>query len=238
MVAWSAVAHAGALGLVLAAPSGSHEAPPRVISVELVAPSPAPSSPAPAPAAKPAPPKPPPPPKPKQVVLPEHATAPKPKAKPEPKPPEREMFEEPEEKREKSLDELMAELRDEVDQAAPGPTPDEPVQTARAPSPGTAGGRGDPLSPEERDWHARVIRKMKGVWAVPPGFRTQPLETHVTVKLDAAGNILGTPRRTRSSGNPWFDEGVMRALTKADPLPANPNGAGEYPMVFRPSDSL
>jgi colicin import membrane protein len=238
--------HLGALGLVLAAPSSSREPPPRVISVELVAPPSAAAKPAPAPApsAKPAPPKPPPPPKPKQTVLPENPTQSKPKAKPEPKPepkaetrpPEKEIFKEPEKKQEKSLEELMAELRGDSSDAPPTA---EPVETAKSqsPSPGASQGTGDTLSPEERDWHARVIRKMKGIWVVPPGFRTQPLETHVMVRLDAAGNILGEPRITRRSGNPWFDEGVIIGLTKANPLPAPPE-AGEWPMVFEPGDSL
>ena len=239
-MAWSALVHLGALGLVMAAPSASRDAPPRVISVELVEPPPsaAPQKPAPAPVAKPAPPKPPPPPKPKQTVLPENPTQPKPKAKPEPKPekpPEKEIFEEPDEKQEKSLEELMAELRG--DSAEPAPAPAEPVETARVPSPGATSGTGDPLSAEERTWHAQVIRRMKGIWVVPPGFRTQPLETHVMVRLDAAGNILGEPQITRRSGNPWFDDGVIIGLTKANPLPPPPE-AGEWPMVFKPEDSL
>jgi outer membrane biosynthesis protein TonB len=242
MVVWSTLAHAGALGLVLASPGDSDYAPPRVISVELVAASPAaparaaPAAPA-APAAKPAPPKPPPPPKPKQIVLPEKSQTPKPKSEPERKPREREVFKEPETKEEKSLEELLAEMRGDAD-APPAPTgSDEPVETAVAPSPGATSGTGDPLSAEERDWHARVIRKMKGIWVVPPGFRTQPLETHVMVSLDAAGNILGSPRITRRSGNPWYDESVLRGLTKASPLPPPPE-AGDWPMVFEPTDSL
>lgn len=253
MVVWSTLAHAGALGLVLVSPGDSHRAPPRVISVELVAPAnaaPSRAKPAPAPAAKPrpearpevkaepVPPKPPPPPKPKQVVLPEKTSVPKPKAEPEPKPREtREVFKEPEKKEEKSLEELLAEMRGDAD-APPAPTgSDEPVETAVAPTPGATSGTGDPLSAEERDWHARVIRKMKGIWVVPPGFRTQPLETHVMVSLDAEGNILGPPEITRRSGNPWYDESVLRGLTKASPLPPPPE-PGEWPMVFEPADSL
>ncbi len=262
MVVWSTLAHLGALGLVFVAPGDTRHAPPRVISVELVAPpnaAPSRAKPAPAPAAKPpsvaepepapepepipAPPEPPPPPKPKQIVLPEKTSEPKPNSKPEPKKTEakprekREVFKEPPKKEEKNLEELLAEMRGDSD-APPTPTgSDEPVETAVAPSPGATSGSGDPLSAEERDWHARVIRRMKGIWVVPAGFRTQQLETHVMVKLDAEGNILEEPEITRRSGNPWFDEGVVIGLTKANPLPKPPE-AGDWPMVFKPADSL
>src|SRR5262245_4278747 len=128
MVVWSALAHAGALGLVLVAPRPSDEAPPRVIAVELVAPPtvamaapprPAPP-PAPAPAAEPAPP---PPPKPKAIVLPEKSQVPKPDSKPKPKPREKEIFKEPEKKQEKSLDELLADMRNKAGESAPAPAP-------------------------------------------------------------------------------------------------------------------
>lgn len=248
MVVWSAVAHAGALGLALVSPGPSKTAPPLVISVDLLAPSAAMSSasapakpklaeaPAPTPVAPPPPPA---PPKPKQVVLPEKPQAPKPEAKPKPKPRERETFEEPPKKEEKSLEELLAEMRSESGDAtpAPEPSPGLPTETAAAPSPGAIGGTGPMLSPEELDWHARVKRKLKGVWVVPPGFRAQPLETQVAVTLDASGNLLGDPRITRRSGNPWFDEGVVRGLNKANPLPPPPE-AGEWALWFRPGDSL
>ena len=236
MVVWSALAHAGALGLVLASPGVSDHAPPRVISVELVAPSlaaaPAAQKPAPAPApVAPPEPAPPPPPKPKQVVLPEKPQAPKPETKPKPR--EAEVFKEPEKKQEKSLEELIAEMRGNAAETppAPAPAPAEPALSAIAPSPGLSSGRGDPLSAEERDWQARVIRQMKGIWVVPPGFRTQPLQTRVVVTLDAAGNILGKPRVTQRSGNPWYDDGVVRGLNKASPLPPPPE-AGDWVMWF------
>ncbi len=241
MVVWSALVHMGALGLVLVTPADDHRSPPRVISVELLGspPSAAPARPAPAAAKQKALPPPPAPPKPKQVVLPEKPQAPKPQAKEKAKPREQEVFHEPEKKEEKSLEELLAEMRDEAGEAeTPAPAEAaEPVDTAIAPSPGSTSGTGDPLSPEERDWHMRVKRRMKGIWVVPPGFRTQALVTRVIVTLDASGNILGEPRITQRSGNPWFDEGVVRGLSKASPLPPPPE-PGDWPMQFEPGDSL
>jgi protein TonB len=254
MVVWSALVHVGALGLVLVSPGDHDHEPPRVISVELVEPSPAASPPAPqvavAPPPEAAPPPPPetepepepepPPPKPDVVVLPEKAQTPKPKPKEKPKPKQREeVFKEPPKKQEKSLDELLAEMRGTDTKAAPTPAPTagEVVDTAAAPSPGPSSGSGDPLSPEEMAWHALVKRKMRGIWIVPPGFRTQSLVTRVVVSLDAQGNILGTPRITEKSGNPWYDDSVIRGLTKASPLPRPPE-AGDWPMQFEPGDSL
>jgi outer membrane biosynthesis protein TonB len=252
MVVWSAVLHAGALGLVVVSPSISEREPPRVIAVELVSPAPAaapaaappkpaPAPPAPAPEVEPAPPPPPPPPEPKAIVLPEKQTAPKPKEKPKEKPkPEKEVFKEPPKKQEKSLDDLLAEMRGSEAKApptpAPGPPAEAPVETATATVGSPSEGRGE-LSPEEAAWRARVIRKMKGIWIVPPGFRTQPLQTRVVVTLDAAGNIVGEPRITKKSGNPWYDDGVVRGLAKASPLPPPPE-AGDWPLWFEPGDSL
>lgn len=242
MVVWSSLLHAGALGLVLVSPNIRDREPPRVIAVELIAPAPpAPAAkpspaPAPPPEAVPAPPPPPPPPEPKQIVLPEKQTAPKPKEKPKPKPRE-EVFKEPPKKQEKNLDDLLADLRGSEPKAAPTPAPTEPVDTAvAAPTGAPSEGSGE-LSPEEAAWRARVIRRMKGIWIVPPGFRTQPLQTRVVVTLDAAGNIVGSPRITKKSGNPWYDDGVVRGLAKASPLPPPPE-AGDWPLWFEPGDSL
>jgi colicin import membrane protein len=248
MVVGSALAHLALLGVVLFSPGSSDEAPARVISVDLVAaPSAAPAraaaKPAPAPKPEPVPAAaPPPPPKPKAIVLPEKSQAkPEAKPKPKPKPREPEVFKEPPKKQEKSLEELLAEMRDKAGESAPSATPAaaEPVETASAPnaSPGSLGGQGEQLSAEERDWHGRVIRKMKGIWVVPPGFRTQTLQTRVVVTLDAQGNIVGAPRITQRSGNPWYDDGVVRGLTKANPLPPPPE-PGDWSLWFEPGDSL
>jgi len=243
MVVGSALLHAGALGLVFVSPSFSEREPPHVIAVELVSPTPpAPAAapkpaPTPPPEAEPAPPPPPPPPEPKQLVLPEKTTAPKPKDKPKekPKPREKEVFKEPPKKQEENLDELLAKMRGS-EKTAPAPAPQAPIESATATTGSPSEGVGE-LSPEEAAWQARVKRKMRGIWIVPPGFRAQPLKTYVIVTLDSAGNVVGTPRITQKSGNPWYDEGVVRGLAKASPLPPPPQ-AGDWPMLFEPGDSL
>jgi TonB family protein len=73
-------------------------------------------------------------------------------------------------------------------------------------------------------------------WILPPAFRTQALKAHVLVDLDASGNVIGVPEVVRRSGNPWYDEGVVRAIQKASPLPPPP-AADEWEFVFVPGDS-
>ncbi len=70
---------------------------------------------------------------------------------------------------------------------------------------------------------------------LPAGLRREPLETQIDVELDAQGNVLSAPKVTRRSGNPWYDESVVRAVQKASPLPPPPE-PGTWPFVFRPED--
>jgi TonB family protein len=74
-------------------------------------------------------------------------------------------------------------------------------------------------------------------WVLAPGFRTEDLTTELRVRLDAGGNVIGEPEITRRSGNPWYDDSVVRAIQKASPLPAPPE-AGEWPFIFQPEETL
>jgi colicin import membrane protein len=97
------------------------------------------------------------------------------------------------------------------------------------------GARGVRASPEVVGWVRDARIHVRRQWVLSPGFRMQALETHVEVELDSQGNVQGEPEITRRSGNPWYDESVVRAIQKADPLPAPPE-AGKWPFVFRPED--
>lgn len=231
MVVVSAAAHVGALAVALVTPSPRSVVPPRVISVDLVAaPAQARSAAKPAPRAVPPAPAPKPKPKPKQVVLPEKPSEPKVKPKPDR---QREVVIDQTAKTEKSLEDLLEEFREEQGEEAPAPaTP----QQAAVPSAAASSGAGVRVSPEVLAWVKRAKVHVRRAWVVPPGFRTQALETHVVVKLDAAGNVVGEPNISKSSGNPWFDEGVVRGIEKASPLPAPPE-AGDWDFVFAPEDS-
>jgi colicin import membrane protein len=226
----SALAHL-ALALFLGfSPGGEIVMPQGVIAVELVA-MPAPAAPARAtPAPKPAPPAPPPPPEPKQVVLPKEPAplpakpAAEPKPKPEPKPAEPAA--------EKDYADVLSELRDEVGDEAPSPAP----APAAAQSAAIGSPTGQPVPPEFLAWERRARIHIRQNWVVPPSFRNQPLRTSIQVELDAGGAVVGEPRIVKGSGNPWYDDGVVRSIQKASPLPAPPE-AGEWSFVFVADES-
>jgi TonB family protein len=209
-------------------PPGRSVALPAVVSVDLVAALPG--------AAAPAPPKPKAAPKPKKVVLPKEPAAPKakpkpaPKAKADPKPkPKPKAKAEPQ----KSYEDLLKEMRERAGEKPAKPAA-KPTQVA-----GVAGAsgavRGVRVSPEEMAWRRTVRIRVRNAWVLAPGFRHQDLQAHVRVKLDASGNVVGVPKITRRSGNPWYDDSVLRALAKASPLPPPPE-AGDWEFGFSPED--
>jgi len=225
----SGLAHA-ALALFLGfSPGGEVVMPQGVIAVELVA-MPSPAAPAKAaPAPKPAPPAPLPPPEPKQVVLPkEPAPPPEPKQVAEPKPAPKPEPKPAEPASEKDYADVLTELREEVGDEAPAPAP---PQTASIGSP-----TGSPVPPEFLAWERRARIHIRQNWVVPPSFRNQPLRTSILVELDSSGAVVGEPRIVKRSGNPWYDDGVVRSIQKASPLPAPPE-AGEWSFVFVADES-
>ena len=232
LFAISVAAHLALVAAFLISPQSRISVPRGVVSVELVY-APAAARPAaPAPVAKPAPRKPPAPPKPKKVVLPAEPTTPK----IEPKVAKPEVVEKPplvEPAPDVEYEDVLAQLRAESGEDAP------PTEIAKA-APTAIGLPGSPngvaISPEVAAWLKSAKIHVRRNWVVPPGFRTQALEAHVEVDLDASGGVRGTPRLSRRSGNPWYDEGVIRAIQKSSPLPAPPE-AGKWNFVFLPEDS-
>jgi TonB family protein len=222
----SCVAHAAMLALFYFGPSSRSNAPalPGVITVDLLAAAPgvAPAAPAPpapkpeAPAPVPVEPPKPPPPVPQKVVLPKEPTRlpenvpPKPKPKPPPK----------------DYDALMKELRAQTGDARP-----QPVETARSTEVPVAGGASGTVrvSPEVAAWIRDVKIHVHKNWIMTPGF--ERLETTLIVTLDAAGNVVGEPKVKQRSGNPYYDDSVVRAIQKASPLPKPPT-PGEWTFVF------
>lgn len=228
----SAGLHVVLLALLAWAPGMPHVTPAGAIRVNLVSlpssarPAPAKPSQAPTPAPKPKPPKPAP------VVLPTEATLPKPTPKPQPKPkPKPEPVVEepaPEPAPERELSDVLSDLRSEMGEEAPKPAEAEPVQTAAV----GGGGTGPPLSPEVANWMRQARIHIRRTWVVPPGFRAQSLQAVVEVELDGEGQVRGTPRIVRRSGNPWYDDGVIRSIQRASPLPAPPEpGAWTFVMI-------
>jgi colicin import membrane protein len=245
-VGWSAAAHAVLLLLMLVSPFPRSRTTvlPGVMNVSLVAAAPSaparapartPPPPTPKPEAKPEPkPEPPPPPKPevkadKKLLPKESLKQPKPEP-PKPKPaPEKPL----------EYQDALASLRDELGEQAPEEAADPELLASVQPGPraGTPGqGPGDPIDPAVAEWIRRVKIHVKRNWVQPPGMRRQAIEAEVSVTLDATGNVLGT-ELTRRSGNPGYDEGVLRALEKSSPLPPPPE-SGDWVILFNPQEML
>jgi len=212
---------------------------PQVIAIELIAaPSgaAAPSRPSPAPPpapAEPAAPEPPPPepapPAPPVAkapvqVLPEESPGRIRKAKPEPKPaPPR-----PRKEKELSLDDAMAALNDDLGvdptagllQAPPGPA--EPEDSGGQPEASDVSQTGAVVSPELAKWNLATKRRIQSKWVTPSNFRNRGLATSLELRLSASGDVIGTPKVVRSSGDPFFDDNAVRAVMTVAPLPPPP----------------
>jgi TonB family protein len=131
----------------------------------------------------------------------------------------------------------MSQLRAEAGEAAPAPAPVEDARLQPSDLSGTGGGGGSVrVSPEVMAWLKSARIHVRKSWVLAPGFRLEALATQVRVELDAAGNVVGEPAIVRRSGNPWYDDSVLRAIQKASPLPAPPK-AGVWDFLFQPEES-
>ena len=75
-------------------------------------------------------------------------------------------------------------------------------------------------------YQAKVEQKIKGNWAYPVSLaRSQDLEAVVEIKVNRAGKIMDISLRKRSS-DPLFDESVIKAIKRSDPLPP-------FPPIYR-----
>jgi TonB family protein len=81
-------------------------------------------------------------------------------------------------------------------------------------------------------WQRAVVAHVRRNWVVPPAFEMQSLVTVIDVDLDVSGNVRGEPSVSQRSGNPWYDENVVRSIKKASPMPAPPK-AGNWSFVFQ-----
>jgi TonB family protein len=236
VVLWSAGAHLAAILLAAFMPAPSTMSVPAAVTVDLVAaaPSARPAAPpkpkaAPAPAPKPAEaPKPKPKaPVEKTVVLPKEARDPKPKPAPkeEPRPQER------------SYADIMKDLKAKADDTEVEEETPAPAQVASLGTSNRGSARGIRVDAATAAWMRDARIHVRKSWVLAPGFRTEDLATELSVRLDDRGNVIGEPEIVRRSGNPWYDDSVVRAIQKASPLPAPPE-AGEWPFIFRPEEVL
>jgi len=240
VLGFSGLAHALAFAALAWMPSMPSMSTPAAIAVNLVA-SPGRVVPPP-PAAKPPPEtaKPPPavakprpkPPKPAPVVLPKEPTLPKPTAKPrlEPKPRPEPV---PEPAEEQNYADVMASLRDELGEEPTAEPVAEPPPAAALPAGGPPGGQ--LVSAEVRAWMIAARIRIKNNWVVPPSFRMASIAAEVRLEVDASGGLVGEPELLAGSGNPFYDEGVLRSIVKANPLPEPPE-PGRWTFRFLSDD--
>ena len=216
---------------------------PQALTVELVAaipvaPKPPAPAPAPAPAPKPAPtPRPvaapAPPPKAKVKILPKQAPSvqlkPKPKPKPEP------ALRRPPRPKELAYEDALAQLRGELGEppaAVDSPEPAEsPAATPAADSPSARSSLGVKVDPELLAWHQAVKRHIRTAWINPQDFRNRGLAAELVIDVAIDGRVLGRPKLVASSGNPFYDDNAVRALTRVSPLPPPPK-AGLRTIIF------
>jgi TonB family protein len=254
----SGVVHALAFALVVWGPDARRApSPPGVVSVDLVAlaaparavrPAPAPpkatrAAEAPEAISPPRPQQPKPEPPRREAVLPktpERAPEPKkprrpepdPKPAPRPKPQAKPAPPPPPARKQESYEDVLAGLRAERGESRPEPAAAATPAAAPA-APDAAGGSGAPTSPEVAVWLRAAKYHVEQAWVLPPGFQRESLEAVVRVSLDAQGTVRAQPRVVRRSGDPWYDESVVRAIEKASPLPPPPE-AGEWEFAFQP----
>ncbi len=97
-------------------------------------------------------------------------------------------------------------------------------------------GRGAVVTPSQMEHYFGMVReRVKGFWVIPDTVAEEEgMEAVVVVTIDKNGLVL-TSRFERVSGNPYFDQSAMRAITKASPFPPPPGKVPlEFGLVFQP----
>lgn len=143
--------------------------------------------------------------------------------------PEAQARQEDRERREESYEDVLAGLRSEEGDSGGEAEASEPEGRE-----GPTGGAGVPVSAEERAWMRKAKIHVAGSWLGLPGGGGGSLEARVRVRLAADGEVRSV-EIVESSGNPFYDDSVERAVRKASPFPAPPE-ATAWGFVFRPED--
>jgi TonB family protein len=214
---WLAASMAGHLVFAFAVVLAPETAParlPEVLRINLVAALPTAARRPPArqtPASPPAK-RPPARPEPKQIVLPKQAPELAPKRGSRPKPPPI------------NYEDALSQLRAELGEVAPPVTrPDRDAPPVEVDAPFLSAVV--IVDPKLAAWQKGVKAHLRRCWINPPEFLNRSLSTGVEVQLTATGELIGAPKVTRPSGDPYFDDNTLRAISSCAPLPA-PRRAG------------
>ncbi len=106
----------------------------------------------------------------------------------------------------------------------------------RGSSPNQGQGNGSATGGPSAGYGAKVAAKVKPNIVYPDDVAGNP-RAEVAVRTSPDGTIVSV-RVTQSSGNPAWDEAVVRALHKTDTLPRDINGRvpSSLTIGFRPRD--
>lgn len=123
-----------------------------------------------------------------------------------------------------------------VDLSAVRPPARGTVQRAPGGMPGTAGTAR--VAPEILAYARALDEKIRSRWTVPELARKggQELTVQIRIMIEKDGRVSNV-RMEKVSGNPYFDDSVLRAIEKASPLPVPPEqlrgGEDHYEVGFR-----
>jgi TonB family protein len=119
---------------------------------------------------------------------------------------------------------------------------ESPPQPSRSGGRGTAGGGGAQgtvrVSPELLDYFRRLEEKVRSSWVLPGALvrDAAKLVVELRIVIEKDGRV-SEERIEQGSGNPYFDDSVLRAIRKASPLPVPPEqlrgGEDHYEIGFR-----
>ncbi len=101
--------------------------------------------------------------------------------------------------------------------------PEEPVERTSAAGSSLTSGAGQPSDLRFRAYYDRSIEQIKSSWVVPEGV--SGLVTVVGIRIHPSGTIEEFWVE-RKSGNIYFDQSIIRAIRKANPLPPFPSDMG------------
>jgi colicin import membrane protein len=133
----------------------------------------------------------------------------------------------------KALSQVAAKVRSSAEEKTP-PAPGQLPGTGKATARGTggagggeAGGQGSGNRIALGLYRAEVMAKVTGNWSYPAALNgpknKNDCEAIVVVTANSDGTISDVELK-HSSGNPIFDESVLKAIKRSEPLPRLPEG--------------
>lgn len=123
----------------------------------------------------------------------------------------------------------------ETKQTNPSPSKTAPQSTANATKKAAGGSSvirrstmGGQIGLARRLYYTEVWSAIRSQWALPEFLKSRQLEAVLVLTVRRDGKIISI-RFEKKSGNTLFDESVLRAVRKANPLPA-------FPEIYSPPE--